>query len=87
MTPTDVISKTYLLSEIVKTENLNDKKDQLTDSFRLAKQDFERQYIIRRLREFGGNISRTAEAIGIERSHLHKKIRGYGLDSKGDSGE
>jgi two-component system nitrogen regulation response regulator NtrX len=87
MTPTDVISKTYLLSEIVKTEDSKDKEDQSTDSFRLAKQDFERQYIIRRLREFGGNISRTAEAIGIERSHLHKKIRGYGLDSKGDSGE
>jgi len=94
MTPADVISKTDIFSELGKAElnvhkieNSTEKEDQATDSFRLAKQDFERQYIIRRLREFGGNISRTAEAIGIERSHLHKKIRGYGLDSKNDSGE
>ena len=53
-----------------------------SDSFRAAKQDFERQYIIRKLREFDGNISRTAEAIGLERSNLHKKIRSYGLEVK-----
>jgi two-component system nitrogen regulation response regulator NtrX len=57
------------------------------DSFRAAKQDFERQYIIRKLREFDGNISRTAEAIGLERSNLHKKIRGYGLEMKNGAGE
>ena len=55
-----------------------------TDTFRAAKQDFERQYIIRKLREFDGNISKTAEAIGLERSNLHKKIRSYGLEVKGD---
>ncbi len=58
-----------------------------SDSFRGAKQDFERQYIVRKLREFDGNISRTAEAIGLERSNLHKKIRSYGLEVKNDSGE
>ena len=57
----------------------------VNDSFRAAKQDFERQYIIRKLREFDGNISRTAEAIGLERSNLHKKIRSYGLEAKSDS--
>jgi two-component system nitrogen regulation response regulator NtrX len=59
----------------------------LSDSFHDAKQDFERQYIIRKLREFGGNISKTAAAIGLERSNLHKKIRSYELDVKGDAGE
>jgi two-component system nitrogen regulation response regulator NtrX len=54
-------------------------------SLRAAKQDFERRYIIRKLREFDGNISKTAEAIGLERSNLHKKIRNYGLEVKGDS--
>jgi two-component system nitrogen regulation response regulator NtrX len=58
-----------------------------SDSFRDAKQDFERQYIVRKLREFGGNISRTAAAIGLERSNLHRKIRSYGLEVKNDSGE
>jgi two-component system nitrogen regulation response regulator NtrX len=33
------------------------------------------------LKEFRGNISQTAEAIGIERSNLHKKIKAYGLDN------
>ncbi|MBW6485928.1 MAG: sigma-54 dependent transcriptional regulator [Syntrophobacterales bacterium] len=93
-TPAEVISKTDIFSELGKAElNVHKKEDSpnkeeiSTDSFRLAKQDFERQYIIRRLRDFSGNISRTAEAIGMERSHLHKKIRGYGLDPKTDSGE
>jgi len=55
------------------------------DTFRAAKQDFERQYILRKLREFDGNISKTAESIGLERSNLHKKIRSYGLEVKGDA--
>ena len=59
--------------------------DGADDSFRAAKQDFERQYIVRKLREFDGNISKTAEAIGLERSNLHKKIRSYGLEVKGDA--
>ncbi|MBI5885108.1 MAG: sigma-54-dependent Fis family transcriptional regulator [Deltaproteobacteria bacterium] len=45
-----------------------------------ARRDFEREFILRKLKEFGGNISKTAEAIGIERTHLHRKIRSYGLE-------
>jgi len=51
-----------------------------TDSFRTAKMDFERRYIIKKLEEYNGNISKTAEAIGLERSNLHRKIKRYGLD-------
>ena len=51
-----------------------------TDSFRTAKMDFEKKYIIKKLQEFEGNISKTSEAIGIERSNLHRKIKRYGLD-------
>jgi two-component system nitrogen regulation response regulator NtrX len=51
-----------------------------SDSFRTAKIDFEKEYIIKKLKEFDGNISKTAEAIGIERSNLHRKIKRYGLD-------
>jgi two-component system nitrogen regulation response regulator NtrX len=40
-----------------------------------------------KLREFDGNISKTAEAIGLERSNLHRKIKAYGLDAKGDQQE
>jgi len=51
-----------------------------SDSLRAARIDFEKQYILRKLRENEGNISKTAEAIGLERSNLHKKIKSYGLD-------
>jgi len=89
MTPTGVISKCDIspLFEEGGKEILPPDPGISSASFRTAKQDFERQYIIRKLREFDGNISRTAEAIGLERSNLHKKIRGYGLEVKNDSGE
>ncbi|MDB4444054.1 sigma-54 dependent transcriptional regulator [bacterium] len=51
----------------------------MADSYKDAKVQFERAFIARKLREFNGNISQTAEAIGIERSNLHKKIKAYGL--------
>jgi two-component system nitrogen regulation response regulator NtrX len=52
----------------------------MTNSFREAKSLFEKAFIERKLREFSGNISQTAEAIGIERSNLHKKIKAFGLE-------
>jgi len=53
--------------------------------FRTARGQFEKEFILRKLQEFGGNIAYTAEALGIERSHLHKKIKAYGI--KADHGE
>ncbi len=44
-------------------------------SFKEAKRLFEREFLLRRLRENDGNISQTAEQVGLERSHLHKKIK------------
>ncbi len=52
----------------------------MADSFKDAKIEFEKAFIARKLREFNGNISQTAETIGIERSNLHKKIKAYGLE-------
>ncbi len=52
----------------------------LFDTLKEAKAEFERAYLEKKLREFEWNISQTAEAIGIERSNLHKKIKAYGLD-------
>ncbi|MBN2033149.1 MAG: sigma-54-dependent Fis family transcriptional regulator [Deltaproteobacteria bacterium] len=46
-----------------------------------ARENFEKAYIARKLEEYKWNISQTADAIGIERSNLHKKIKFYGLDS------
>jgi len=49
-------------------------------SFKDARAEFEKAYIRKKLEEFNGNISQTAEAIGVERSNLHKKIKAYGLE-------
>jgi two-component system nitrogen regulation response regulator NtrX len=45
------------------------------DSLKDAKMDFERQFILKKLEENEGNISKTADAIGLERSNLHKKLK------------
>ncbi len=52
------------------------------DAKRRATEDFERAYLLRALRQHGGNISRTAEAIGMVRQSLQQKIRELGLRSE-----
>ncbi len=52
------------------------------DSLKDARMDFERQFILKKLEEFDGNISKTAEAIGMERSHLHKKLKNLKVATK-----
>ncbi|MCX7978500.1 MAG: sigma 54-interacting transcriptional regulator, partial [Bdellovibrionaceae bacterium] len=49
-------------------------------TFREARARFEKEYLIKKIQENGGNISRTAEAIGLERSYLHRKIKSYGIE-------
>jgi len=44
-----------------------------------AREDFERRFILAKYQECGGNMSRTAEALGVERSNLYRKMKGYGL--------
>ncbi len=44
-----------------------------------AREQFEKQYILDRLRELAGNISRTAESLGVERSNLYRKMDAYGI--------
>ncbi len=52
-------------------------------SFREARSMFEREYIIKKINENNGNISKTAEAIGLERSYLHRKIKSFGIELDG----
>ncbi len=44
-----------------------------------AREQFEKDYILRVLAAHGGNMSRTAEALGVERSNLYKKMRSFGI--------
>jgi len=45
-----------------------------------ARADFEREFITQKLRENKGNISKTADEIGVERSNLHRKIKALGVE-------
>ena len=49
-------------------------------SLRDARSAFERVFIAQALRAHDGNVSKTAEALGLERSHLHRKIKLLGID-------
>jgi two-component system nitrogen regulation response regulator NtrX len=49
------------------------------ESLAAAREDFERRFIWRKYQECAGNMSRTAEALQVERSNLYRKMKGYGL--------
>lgn len=54
-------------------------------TFREARAKFEKEYLLKKIQENNGNISRTAEVIGLERSYLHRKIKAFGIEvSKGN---
>jgi two-component system nitrogen regulation response regulator NtrX len=46
-----------------------------------AREVFEREYLVAQISRFGGNISRTAEFVGMERSALHRKLKALGIGS------
>jgi two-component system nitrogen regulation response regulator NtrX len=48
----------------------------------VARDAWEREYILSALAVFEGNISRAAEALGVERSNLYRKMRGLGIGKK-----
>ncbi len=52
-----------------------------------AREIFEREYLMAQINRFGGNISRTAEFVGMERSALHRKLRALGVNSSDRGGE
>ena len=46
---------------------------------REAREQFEKDYLVAQINRFGGNISKTAEFIGMERSALHRKLKSLGV--------
>ncbi|MEO1707708.1 MAG: helix-turn-helix domain-containing protein, partial [Pseudomonadota bacterium] len=48
---------------------------------REARERFEREYLVTQISRFGGNISRTASFIGMERSALHRKLKALGVSN------
>lgn len=85
MTPEQSITYEHLPASIGNAET--DQTDEIaigdisTNSYREAKELFEKQFLLQKLEENNWNISRTAEEIGLERSNLHRKIKAYGLEA------
>ena len=52
----------------------------MTLALREAREVFEREYLLAQISRFDGNISRTAEFVGMERSALHRKLKALGID-------
>jgi two-component system nitrogen regulation response regulator NtrX len=53
---------------------------------REARELFEKEYLLTQINRFGGNISRTASFVGMERSALHRKLKSLGVVNSGKSG-
>jgi two-component system nitrogen regulation response regulator NtrX len=49
-----------------------------------ARDAWEREYLLQALAAFDGNMSRTADALGVERSNLYRKMRGLGIQTRKD---
>lgn len=83
MSPGALITDKDVLSSIRGTKTVEKKAGDMLafEMFKDAKAHFEREFILHKLGENDGNISQTAEKIGLERSHLHRKMKALGLDS------
>ena len=85
MSPGQKIHK-EMLPQVFLDKSLKTGKGQLptsslsAGSFREAKEEFEKEFLLHKLEENNWNISRTAEAVGIERSNLHRKIKAYDIE-------
>ena len=55
-------------------------------ALREAREMFEREYLVAQINRFGGNISRTANFVGMERSALHRKLKSLNVISAGRNG-
>ena len=60
-------------NDILKTKNT------LSVPLKEARENFEKDYLTTQLKKFGGNISKTAKFVGMERSALHRKLKGLGV--------
>ena len=67
--------------EIMETDNLSEKirENSLSVPLKEAREKFEKEYLTIQLKKFNGNISKTANFVGMERSALHRKLKGLGI--------
>ncbi len=70
-----------IIKESLKNINFNDELSENTLSITLkeAREKFEKEYLTIQLKKFNGNISKTANFVGMERTALHRKLKGLGV--------
>ena len=70
-----------IIKESLKTDNYDDKitENSLSVPLKEAREKFEKEYLTIQLKKFNGNISKTANFVGMERSALHRKLKGLGI--------
>ena len=70
-----------IIKESLKTHNTNSliSQNSLSVPLKEARENFEKEYLTTQLKKFNGNISKTADFIGMERSALHRKLKGLGI--------
>jgi two-component system nitrogen regulation response regulator NtrX len=83
--PQDIISAEMLPAEVATTAVAGSVGPEriIALSLRDAREVFEREYLTSQILRFGGNISRTAAFIGMERSALHRKLKSLGIAPRG----
>ena len=70
-----------------KADSTQQNEDVTSLNLREARNEFEKNYLLNQINRFNGNISRTANFIGMERTALHRKLKALGLESKIIKGE
>ncbi len=65
-----------------RTKRADAHSDRFVGSLQEVRSRIEREYILKKLEETGGNVSRTAELLGLERSNLYRKMRSLGIAAK-----
>ena len=70
-----------IIKESLKTDNFDAKigENSLSVPLKEAREKFEKEYLTIQLKKFNGNISKTANFVGMERSALHRKLKGLGI--------
>ena len=70
-----------IIKESLKNINFDDQlaENSLSVPLKEAREKFEKEYLTIQLKKFNGNISKTASFVGMERSALHRKLKGLGI--------
>jgi len=80
--PDDAVTLDNLPAEVIGMESSDSSMPSerlISLTLRDAREHFEREYLTAQINRFGGNISRTAQFIGMERSALHRKLKTLGV--------